>query len=391
MRHDSLDRILNYTVQASSVSDKNLIQIDINTNYDEERKSISDKIFQYMNNGDMNRLAKFVSDYVCDSLTMHYCQIAETIYGKAELMMLFSLLYETYPDGIRRVVNTSVHNKLIIYDFIFTGTSVFDTPLAVSFHQVKEHEHQLKYSENSEEYITHQNILRNVAEYNPKHLGDASYSGTLIQGGGIASSETSYNPPGIAHTTSTVTSTSNCSTVFRAAAAVTLPTTAATGMLRASPIHFPTREERSSNGSGASGGDVIVLPRSKGREALRLDTTRPGSFTFGSEHRAHSLPIQTSTPAAAGSNSSSHSSMTGLGGWLAQLTPTHSSNSSATATTTSATSSSIYQRSRPQSLNSAMMATALLSKTVEVQKRRMEVTFNDYNRIVQIVISPVTQ
>ena len=399
MRHDSLDRILNYTVQASSVSDKNLIQIDINTNYDEERKSISDKIFQYMNNGDMNRLAKFVSDYVCDSLTMHYCQIAETIYGKAELMMLFSLLYETYPDGIRRVVNTSVHNKLIIYDFIFTGTSVFDTPLAVSFHQVKEHEHQLKYSENSEEYITHQNILRNVAEYNPKHLGDATYSGTLLQGGGIASSETSYYPPGIAHTTSTVTSTSISSTVSTAAAAVTLPTAAPAGMLRASPIHFPTAEERSSNGSGASGGDVIVLPRSKGREALRLDATRPGSFTFGSDRRAHSLPISTATGSnttTAGGNSSgsNHSSMTGLGGWLAQLTPTHSYNSSTTtaiATTTSTTSSSIYQRSRPQSLNSAMMATALLNKTVEVQKRRMEVTFNDYNRIVQIVISPVTQ
>ena len=225
---------------------------------------------------------------------------------------------------------------------------MFDTPLAVSFHQVKEHEHQLKYSENSEEYITHQNILRNVAEYNPKHLGDACYSGTLIQGGGIASSETSYYPPGIAHTTSTVTSTYiSSSTVSTAAAAVT----STVGMLRASPIHFLTAEDRSSSGSGASGGDVIVLPRSKGREALRLDATRPGSFTFGSNHRAHSLPIQTSTTAATASNTttaggnssgSSHSSMTGLGGWLAQLTPTHSYNSStttATATTTSTTTS----------------------------------------------------
>ena len=137
MRYDSLDRILAYTVKASAISDKNILKVDASVNYDEERKTISAKIFRYMNVGDMNALSKLVSENFCDSLVMYFCQISETIYGKSEAMMLFSLLYESYPDGVWKQSNSEVHGKVVTIYYVFTGTSVFDMPLAVSFHQVR--------------------------------------------------------------------------------------------------------------------------------------------------------------------------------------------------------------------------------------------------------------
>ena len=126
MRYDSLDRILAYTVKASAVSDKNILKVDSSVNYDDERKLISGKIFRYMNVGDMNALSKLVSENFCDSLVMYFCQISETIYGKAEAMMLFSLLYESYPDGVWKQSTAEVAGKVVTIYYTFTGMYCFD-------------------------------------------------------------------------------------------------------------------------------------------------------------------------------------------------------------------------------------------------------------------------
>ena len=136
MRYDSLDRILAYTVQASAVSDKNILKIDTSINYDEDRLTTSKKIFRYMNVGDMNALSKLVSESFCESMSVQFCQMSESVTGKAEAMMLFSLLYESYPDGMWKLISAEVNNKVVTVYYTFTGTSVFDTPLSLSFKQV---------------------------------------------------------------------------------------------------------------------------------------------------------------------------------------------------------------------------------------------------------------
>jgi hypothetical protein len=87
--------------------------------------------------------------------------------------------------------------------------------------------------------------------------------------------------------------------------------------------------------------DVIMIPRSKGNESFRLDGHRAPSFTIGADRK---LDIK------------------------------HSS-----------------QPQKPPSMNSELLANALLKKTNEVERRKMEVTFNEYNLIVQIVIGAITK
>jgi hypothetical protein len=336
MRYDSLDRIQRYTVQASAVSDKNLMKVDVNINYDEERKAISGKIIRYMNVGDMNALSRLVSDQFCDSLVMHYCQVPDTVYGKAEAMMLLSLIHETYPDGVWKTTNTEVHGKVVTHLFVFTGTSVFDTPLAVSYHQVKEHQHSVKgqLSENSEEMATRQ-IARNVAEYNPRPISTGTLAAFMRSSiaGGVAGGAV----PSLGLTNLTMYdklhSPRSCE-----------PDVTSAGLVTASA---PSGTHESSK---RTEGDVISIPRSKGNESFRLDGRTP-SFSFAGDHRPdpkhrHSLP---------------HA-------------PPHRTRSAAGMTTTP---------------SSEHLANTLLRKTCEIEKRKMEVTFNDYNLIVQIVVSAV--
>jgi len=347
MRYDSLDRILAYTVKASAVSDKSILKIDASINYDEERKTVSGKIFRYLNVGDMNALSKLVSESFCDSLVMYFCQISETIYGKAEAMMLFSLLYESYPDGVWKQSSAEVHGKVVTTYYTFTGTSVFDMPLAVSFHQVKEHERGHKMSENSEEMAGNQ-IVRNVAEmagtqqrndgsgvspinhlnnnasFNlppAPQLNTRSHSFTTSgiagaqQRGSLGAVEIDLTTFSIYDRTGTTTPRSADHDAQVAAAALQLQSSSTDASL---PVSDADK-------------DVIKIPRSKGNESFRLDVSRTGTIQ----------------PASL----------------------TNKANN------------------RPPSMNSELMANALIKKS-ESERRKCEVTFNDYNLIVQIVITP---
>jgi hypothetical protein len=352
MRYDSLDRILGYTVQASAVSDKNLIKIDADVNYDEERKATSGKIIRYMNGGDMNALSKLVSEYFCDSLVMYYCQIADTIHGKAESMMLFSLLYESYPDGVWKITSTEVQGKVVTHQYLFTGTSVFDTPLAVSFHQVKEHQRGMKSPEVSEESAAQQ-IVRNVAEYNPRS-GDVSASTSLASIHHAIHSTNgsfSFRPSSIGHGLKSDLDLSNLNFYDRlnsprssdceTPVAGTSNTAAGTDVLSV-PASVSVSASAGANATAMMDSDVIKIPRSKGNESFRLDGHRAPSFTLGSGDRKLDLK---------------HSSLP----------------------------------HKPPSINSELLTNALLRRTNEVERRRMEVTFNEYNLIVQIVISAVAK
>lgn len=355
MRYDSLDRILAYTVKASSVSDKNLVKVDASVNYDEERKAISGKIFRYINVGDMNALSKLVSEYFCDSCVMYYCQISDHIHGKAEAMMLFSLLYENYPDGVWKVVNTEVQGKVVTYTYLFTGTSVFDVPVAVSYHQVKEHERTHGRSENSEEASGHQ-IVRNVAEYSASQSHSSSHHNlhhNMQQNmqHNVHHTVQHHAQHGMHNTFSfRQSSTSNAPefdiSAFSVYDKIHTPRSSdgdttpgpSNGLSATSGDAVPASHASVSATSGLDG-DVIKIPRSKGNESFRLDG-RAGSFTLGSSERKgdHSRP--------------------------------HSINAG----------------HRP-SANTELMANALIKKS-EHERRKCEITFNDYNLIVQIVISP---
>eukprot|EP01032_Pedospumella_encystans_P008381 gene8381-9956_t len=347
MRYDSLDRILAYTVQASAVSDKNILKIDTSINYDEDRLATSKKIFRYMNVGDMNALSKLVSESFCESMSVQFCQMSESVCGKAEAMMLFSLLYESYPDGMWKLISAEVNNKVVTVFYTFTGTSVFDTPLSLSFKQVKEHEQSLKGTKSSEQHAGNQ-IVRNVAEMaaNTHHQQgslNATSAAALSTPAGLPANQIASN-----------TRSRSFTSYAYPAPSIALPRKSVGQIeidLTGFSIYDRTNTPRSSDmddnvdpssaksvvNSTSSGKeaevDIIKIPRSKGNESFRVEASRTGT-----------------------------------------LQPPSAANSRPT---------SIH---RAPSLNSELIASALIKKS-EFERRKCEITFNDYNLIVHISVT----
>lgn len=167
MRYGSLGRIIAQSMKAGAVVDKakNLAPIKIDENCDAERKQISTKFLRYMNVGDMNALAKLVNENCCETCLLVNSDLTQPVHGKSEVMVLFSLLFETYPDGVWKTTSITVNQNIVVYLYLFTGTSVFNTSLDISYNQVKNHIAVLNLSENSEEMIFGNKLVNSVAEY----------------------------------------------------------------------------------------------------------------------------------------------------------------------------------------------------------------------------------
>jgi hypothetical protein len=357
--------------------------------------------------------------------------------GKAEAMMLFSLLYETYPDGAWRQLHCEVRGKTVEYSLQFTGTNVFDVPLATAFLQVKDHERLHRDSENSEEMASrrsssssmhqrphphphlHQHlgssIMERVAEYNSASFtsGGSFAVASLAAGGGKGGGGGGYNSsagsirssgtaakegteqwmiPGISmYSRSSAPRSKDCDNISAAGTGtgvdfnLTLTGSTESDSSKSSPRGIANPVRRNSEpmavqlltakgqSAAAPSGDVINIPRSKRLDIQSMDHSK--STASGLSTRRIGLGVGGAPFSLAGSS-------------------TTKSIGSAAAPTFSM---DLLQRSNSLPINYAKSSgpstltsnSSTLQKSSVTEKKKCEVVFNDYNLIVQIIISPI--
>lgn len=162
MRYGSLGRIIANSVTASSVLDGKRTSFHQYENDLEFRKSIVGKFMKFLNFGDMNGLANLIREFCSEACFLITPDLKEPIVGKGEVMMLFSLLFEAYPDGVWTVVSITPLDFTIIATYRFTGTKVFNFPIDLLFKQIREH------SKQEASLIEHsEDLVNNVAEHCP--------------------------------------------------------------------------------------------------------------------------------------------------------------------------------------------------------------------------------
>lgn len=211
MRFGSFERIIEYSVKANSFTDNSeRTQINPDMNYDEDRKAVCKKFFKFMNVGDMNGLARLISEQVSEACQLVSPDLREPIVGRAEIMTLFSLLFETYPDGVWALTNSSVdqcRKNTIVCLYRFTGTGVIDHPLNTIFMLIREHREAF-IAHSDAEQVMGGDLCNVVAEYchpprppnmmvakidpKPQHLGQPlAVASNHLTTGNVSSSSSS--------------------------------------------------------------------------------------------------------------------------------------------------------------------------------------------------------
>jgi hypothetical protein len=148
MRFGSLGRIIASSVVASTppVSSQGRLPYPLtsypeNTEKGEAMKFTAVKFVNAFNLGDLGRLAilvREICDESCHMITPDvYCH--DSIIGRADVMMLFSLILETYPDGVYRLLSSTVNNNSVTVTYSFTGTRVFEQSMDALYKQCKLH------------------------------------------------------------------------------------------------------------------------------------------------------------------------------------------------------------------------------------------------------------
>ena len=143
MRFGSLGRIIASSVAASTppVSFYYSASIAPRSDNSQARKEIAEKFISAFNFGDMGRLAILVRE-LCDEtclLITPDVDYRDCIVGKADVMMLFSLLFETFPDGVYRTLSSSVEDDRATITYSFTGTRVFEQSINCLYKQCRRH------------------------------------------------------------------------------------------------------------------------------------------------------------------------------------------------------------------------------------------------------------
>lgn len=138
---------------------------------DEARKGVVSKFLRCLNFGDMNGLAKVIRENCRETCFLVSPDLFEPIMGKGDVMMLFSLLFEAYPDGVWNI-GTLVCSKdgtnTISCLYRFTGTGVFCHSINTLFLQIRAHSIQNPVTENHEEFqniINTNRMVNEVAEF----------------------------------------------------------------------------------------------------------------------------------------------------------------------------------------------------------------------------------
>lgn len=165
MRGGSLNRVIASSVAAGSMIDNDLTQkLKLNgQNNEDVRKEIMQSFFTKLNRCDVNGLVKIIRN--CHELCwLSTPDVFEPVVGRSDIMMLLSLILETYPDGVWMPSAVSFLSPCNAYcTFRFTGTRVFDHPINALYRQIKVHIQSTCVSSLQTE--SSQQLVNDVTEY----------------------------------------------------------------------------------------------------------------------------------------------------------------------------------------------------------------------------------
>jgi hypothetical protein len=102
-------------------------------------KNITLKFMNSFNSGDMGRLTLLVRELCEENCLLLTPDVDQriSIIGRGDVMMLFCLLFETFPDGVYRTLSTAVDGDRVTTVFSFTGTRVFDQSIDCLYKQCR--------------------------------------------------------------------------------------------------------------------------------------------------------------------------------------------------------------------------------------------------------------
>ena len=148
MRFGSLGRIIASSVVASTPSAVSFAEQSSvvaeprdDAQRSEKIKCTSARFIAAFNLGDMDRLALLVRE-LCDEVCLLVTPDVDSrdcIVGRADVMMLFSLILETFPDGVYRTLSTTVVHDRVSIIYSFTGTRVFEQSIDSLYKQCRMH------------------------------------------------------------------------------------------------------------------------------------------------------------------------------------------------------------------------------------------------------------
>lgn len=147
MRPSNFERIIAESVVASggkvsSIAEKIARPVVPQMTFEERckvRKDIVVKFMRCLNFSDMGTLAKVIRENCHERVMYMSPDIKDPIYGKADLMISYSLMMEAFPDGVWKVVSTENEEDKVACTYNFRGTKVFPYPLETVLKQIKAH------------------------------------------------------------------------------------------------------------------------------------------------------------------------------------------------------------------------------------------------------------
>ena len=147
MRFGSLGRIIASSVVASTPPASSDVKLPYSFSAPDDAqrclaiKCIATRFIDAFNLGDMGRLALLVRE-LCDEsclLVTPDVDSRDCIVGRADVMMLFSLILETFPDGVYRTLSSAAEYDRVTVTYSFTGTRVFEQSMDSLYKQCRMH------------------------------------------------------------------------------------------------------------------------------------------------------------------------------------------------------------------------------------------------------------
>ena len=143
-RFGSIGRILEDTIGAvQERSMENLLRSASVSKDDFEasnslRKEIIELFWKNLTLGNRQALVIFVRDHCSDAVEFIYPDIRVELCGKADVMTVFSLIFEAYPDAMWDLHETLVNENNIVIKYKFCGTNIFNLPMHSLFIPTRE-------------------------------------------------------------------------------------------------------------------------------------------------------------------------------------------------------------------------------------------------------------
>ena len=148
MRVGSLGRIIANSVAASTPPatfymskpiQTSSVQNDLQRCEDIKKTTI--RFIDALNDGNMRRLALLVRELCAETCLLITPDVEywDSIVGRANVMMLFSLMNETFPDGLYRKISANVEGDQVTIVYSFTGTRIFVQSIDCLYKQCRNH------------------------------------------------------------------------------------------------------------------------------------------------------------------------------------------------------------------------------------------------------------